>query len=62
MQKLFTQQKVIFSSDDRQMLEWVARGEYLVATAPSELHANGLKSKGLPIELLRAGQFEEGSY
>src|SRR5947209_297661 len=35
MQKLFTQQKVIFSGDDRQMLEWVARGEYLVAAAPS---------------------------
>jgi ABC-type Fe3+ transport system substrate-binding protein len=59
MQKLFTQQKVIFSSDDRQMLEWVARGEYLVAAAPSELHANGLKSKGLPIELVRAEQFKE---
>ena len=62
MQKLFTQQKVIFSGDDRQMLEWVARGEYLVAAAPSELQANGLKSKGLSIELVRAEQFKEGSY
>jgi len=40
----------------------VARGEYLVAAAPSELQANGLKSKGLSFELVRAEQFKEGSY
>ena len=47
LQKFFTQQKVIFSRDDRQMLEWVARGEYIIAAAPSELHATGLRAKGL---------------
>jgi iron(III) transport system substrate-binding protein len=62
MQKFFTQQKVVFSGDDRQMLEWVARGDYLIAVAPSELQATGLKSKGLPLELLRAEQFKESSY
>ena len=62
MQKFFTQQKVVFSGDDRQMLEWVARGDYLIAVAPSELQATGLKSKGLPLELWRAEQFKESSY
>jgi iron(III) transport system substrate-binding protein len=60
--KFFTQQKVVFSRDDRQMLEWVARGEHLIAVAPSELQATGLRSKGLPIELVRAEQFKESSY
>lgn len=62
IRNFFMQQKITLSRDDRQLLEWVARGDYLVAVAPSELHATGLKSKGLPIELVRAEQLKESSY
>lgn len=62
MRQFFTQQKVTLSFDDRQILEWVARGQYLVAVAPSELLATGLKAKGLAVELVGAEQFKEGSY
>ena len=60
LRKLFTQQGVILSRDNRQLLEWLARGNYFVAIAPSELHATELTSKGLPIELVHAEQFKEG--
>jgi iron(III) transport system substrate-binding protein len=60
LRKLFTQQGVILSRDNRQLLEWLARGTYAIAVAPSELHATELISKGLPIELLHAEDFKEG--
>ena len=60
LRKLFTQQGVILSRDNRQLLEWLARGNYAVAIAPSELHVTELRSKGLPIELVHAEQFKEG--
>lgn len=60
LRKLFTQQGVILSRDNRQLLEWLARGNYSIAIAPSELHVTELKSKGLPIELVHAEQFKEG--
>jgi iron(III) transport system substrate-binding protein len=61
MRKFFAA-KVVLSHDDRQMLEWLARGQYLIVVAPSELHATGLKAKGLPVDLVRAEQFKESSY
>lgn len=53
---------VVFSTDDRQMLDWVARGQYLVAVAPSEVLTAELKDRGVPIELLPAEALREGSY
>lgn len=44
---------LVFSNDDRQMLDWVARGQFLIAIAPSELLAAELKEKGVTdLELL----------
>jgi iron(III) transport system substrate-binding protein len=53
---------VIFSTDDRQVLDWVARGQYPIALAPSELETVELSKKGLPIALLDAHDLQEGSY
>lgn len=60
LRKLFTEQGLILSRDNRQLLEWLARGNYQIAIAPSELHATELKSKGLPIELVHAEEMKEG--
>lgn len=53
---------VVMSTDDRQMLDWVAQGRYAIAIAPSELLTAELKDKGVPIELLPAEALREGSY
>jgi ABC-type Fe3+ transport system substrate-binding protein len=62
IRQFFKKQNVAFSEDDRQLLEWLARGRYAIIVAPSEFTATGLKAKGLPLELLGAEQFKEGSY
>lgn len=62
MRKFFAPGHVVLANDDRQTLEWIARGQYLIVVAPSELHATGLKAKGLSVDLVRAEQFKESSY
>ena len=62
MQELFLKQKVVFSQDDRQVLEWAAHGKYAVIIAPNELNVTELKSRGLPLESVGAEKFKEGSY
>lgn len=60
LRKFFAQQKVVLSRDNRQILEWLARGTYSVAVGPSELLSTELIAKGVPIGLLHADQFKEG--
>jgi len=62
MRKLFGAQKIVRSDDDRQLLEWLVQGRYSIVIAPSEFTATGLKAKGLPVELVAAEHFKEGSY
>lgn len=62
MRELFTKQKVVLSQDDRQVLEWAARGRHPIVLAPNELAVIELKSKGLPLEQVGAERFKEGSY
>jgi ABC-type Fe3+ transport system substrate-binding protein len=61
IRRLFTEQKVTLVRNERQLLEWIVRGDYLIAISPSELNTNDLTAKGLPIELVRSDQFKEGS-
>ena len=58
--RLLTQQKVTFSRENRQVLEWIARGEHLLALGPDDLMATELRAKGLPIEPVHSDQFKEG--
>jgi iron(III) transport system substrate-binding protein len=62
MRKLFSNQKIVRSNDDRQLLEWLVQGRYGIVISPSEFTATSLKAKGLPVELVGAEQFKEGSY
>lgn len=62
IRKFFGEQKVTLTRDDRQLLEWVARGDYPVGVAHSDVLATDLIAKGLPIEPLGSEQFKEGSY
>ena len=62
MRELFTKQKIIFSRDNRQLLEWITRGRYAIAISPSELAAQTLEEKGVHVDLVGSQQFKEGSY
>ncbi len=62
VRKLFGTQKIVHSDDDRQLLEWLVQGRYAIIIAPSEFTATGLKAKGLPVDLVGAEHFKEGSY
>jgi iron(III) transport system substrate-binding protein len=53
---------VVLSKDDRQILDWVARGQYPLAISPSERQAAEMKAKGVPIELLSGNLLEESTY
>lgn len=61
IRRFFTEQKITLVRNERQMLEWIVRGDYLIAVSPSELHTTELKAKGLPIELIRGNHFKESS-
>ncbi len=53
---------VVLATDERQILDWVAKGQYPLAISASDLLAAEMRSKGLPIELMRGDALQEGSY
>jgi iron(III) transport system substrate-binding protein len=55
-------QGVVFSKDERQILDWVARGQYPVAIAPSEFLVVEMIKKGVTLELIYGDAIQEGSY
>ncbi|HEX9879566.1 MAG TPA: extracellular solute-binding protein [Candidatus Binatia bacterium] len=59
---LFVNQKVVFSRNNQQLLDWVTRGRYAIVISPSELAASALQQKGIHVELIGADQFKEGGY
>jgi iron(III) transport system substrate-binding protein len=61
LQQLFAQ-GVQVSRDDRQILDFVVRGQYAVAIAPSENFAAQLRHRGIVVEMLEPGTVREGSY
>lgn len=60
MRQLFTTQEVSLSNDERQLLDFVARGRYPIAIGPSGTQAFEMKKKGLPIELFGSAALQEG--
>jgi iron(III) transport system substrate-binding protein len=60
MQQLFTPQEILISNDERQVLDFVARGRYPIAIGPSGTQAFEMKNKGLPIELFGSAALQEG--
>ncbi len=62
MRKLFTTQDIFFSKQEQQILDFVARGRYLIAIGPSGTSAFQLISKGLPLALFGSGALQGGGY
>jgi len=60
--KMFGQQNVAFTPDDRQLTDWVARGQYTIGLASQDFSALDLKQRGVPLELLPAEALKEGTY
>jgi ABC-type Fe3+ transport system substrate-binding protein len=55
-------QNIALSRDERQVLDWVVRGQYALGLAPSESAATELRNKGVVVELLGANDLKEGTY
>ncbi len=62
MRKLFTTQDVFISREERQILEFVARGRYSIAMGPSGTLTFQMISKGLPLALFSSGALQGGGY
>jgi iron(III) transport system substrate-binding protein len=61
LEQLFAQEPVL-SREDRQLLDWVARGQYPIAIGPSVVQAYELRARGLPLELFPGEGLREGSF
>jgi iron(III) transport system substrate-binding protein len=61
LQQLF-KQDVVISSDDQQLVDWVARGQYPIVIGPSDTLVNEYISKGLPVRDLDSARMKEGAY
>jgi len=62
MCEFFSKQKVKATRNSRQLLEWVARGDYHIGLAYSSSIYEGLKGRGLPFEIQIADNMKEGCY
>jgi iron(III) transport system substrate-binding protein len=51
-----------YSKDDRQVLDWVARGQYPIGLAVSETTVIEMMQRGVSIALVGADRLEEGSF
>ena len=61
IQRLLTHD-VTLSLDDRQILDWVARGQYPIAIGPSNVLTNEYVERGLPVRMLDSQNLTEGAY
>lgn len=60
MRQLFATQDIVFTNDERQLLDFAARGRYPITIGPSGTQAFEMKNKGLPIELFGSAALQEG--
>lgn len=52
VKQLFVDQKVVYTSDHRQLAEWIARGVYLVGLGSVDRNVEPLRQEGLPIGII----------
>ena len=52
----------MITKDDRQLTDWVARGQYPIGLASNDFTALDMKARGVPIESLPADAVKEGTY
>ena len=55
-------QDIAISRDERQVLDWVARGERPIALGVGDSQAIEFMRRGLPVKAMEAQQMREGSY
>jgi iron(III) transport system substrate-binding protein len=55
-------QDIAFARDDRQMLDFTAKGKYPIAIGPSDTLANEFVAKGLPLKHMNPAALREGTY
>jgi iron(III) transport system substrate-binding protein len=61
LRELFAQDPVI-ANDDRQILDWVARGQYPIGLGVSDTLANEYVERGLAVRHMDTGRMWEGGY
>ncbi|MBM2812057.1 MAG: ABC-type Fe3+ transport system periplasmic component [Chloroflexi bacterium] len=61
VQRLFTETEVTISADQRQMIDWVATGQYPIGLFLSDSGMALAVEQGLPISRVPAGRFKEGT-
>src|SRR5438093_10645662 len=59
---LFTTQDIFTSNEERQIVDFVARGRYPIAIGPSGTLTFQLKAQGLPVELFGSAGLQEGGF
>lgn len=52
VKRLFVDQKVVYTSDHRQLAEWIARGVYLVGLGSVDRNVEPMRQEGLPIGII----------
>ena len=55
-------QDIVITKDDRQLTDWIARGQYPIGLASNDFTALDMKARGVPIESLPAEAVKEGTY
>ncbi len=55
-------QNVVFTREDRQLADWIARGQYAIGVAQQDFTALELKKKGVPLEYLPPEAVKEPTY
>ncbi len=61
MRKIFALKDLVMPRDDRQMLDFAARGKYPIAIGPSDVLTNEFIARGLPLKHLRSGDAQRGN-
>jgi iron(III) transport system substrate-binding protein len=62
VKQLFTTQDIFTSNEERQIVDFVARGRYQIAIGPSGTLTFQLKAQGLPVELFGSAGLQEGGF
>ncbi len=62
LRKIFALKDLVLPRDDRQMLDFAARGKYPIVIGPADVLTSEYIARGLPLKLLRPETLKEGSY
>jgi len=62
MRKMFSLKDLVMPRDDRQILDFAARGKYPIAIGPSDVLTNEFIARGLPLKHLKPETLKEGTY